>query len=172
MIMNELIRKILKEESLKQTLKDQIKEFGWKDAAGLVGDGGILAKLVFNNDPVEFLNLFNDLDVVQSEKERNWTLFRYKKGDNLIVYNRKTKYVYISYSYIWLFLESHFGLNNTEIKQLTQEWLADAYNLREVTTNKIIHFIPKMLADAYNLRGVTTKTIEGYLGKAWLRSII
>ena len=36
--MKNIIRKILKEESLKQTLKDQIKEFGWKDAAELVID--------------------------------------------------------------------------------------------------------------------------------------
>ena len=132
--MKRLIRKILKEESLKQTLKDQVKEFGWKDAAELVGDGEILARLGFNNDPVEFLNLFNDFDVVQSEEKPDWTLFRYKKHDNLMVYDRKSNNVHISYVNIWSVLEDFFGLNFTETQQLTKEWLSEAYNLRGITT--------------------------------------
>ena len=134
-IMEKLIRKILKEESLKQTLKDQVKKFGWKDAAELVGDGEILVKLGFNNDPMEYLNLFNDLDVVQSEEKRNWTLFRYKKRDNLMVYDRKSKNVCINYYTIWLVLEDHFDLKYSEIRQLTEEWLGEVYNLRGITTS-------------------------------------
>jgi len=34
--MKHIIKKILKEESLKQTLKQQVKEFGWKGTAELV----------------------------------------------------------------------------------------------------------------------------------------
>jgi hypothetical protein len=80
--MKHIIKKILKEESLKQTLKQQVKGFGWKDTAELVGGTENLVKLGFNNNPMEFLNMFNDLDVVQSEENPNWTLFRYKKYEN------------------------------------------------------------------------------------------
>jgi hypothetical protein len=151
-IMKQLIRKILKEESLKQTLKDQVKEFGWKDAAELVGDGEILARLGFNNDPVEFLNLFNDLDVVQSKENPYLTLFRYEKGNNMMIYDRKNDEVYINYDVIWSFLEDVFGLKYVEIQELTQEWLSETYNLRGITTHRDEVGGDLVLGEVYNLK--------------------
>jgi hypothetical protein len=130
--MKQLIKKILKEETLKQNLKQQVKDFGWKDASKLVGGSVNLAKLGFNNNPMEFLNMFNNLDVVQSP---NSTLFRYEKENNMMVYDRKNNEVYINYGNIWLFLEDGFGLNYYETQELTQEWLSETYNLRGVTTS-------------------------------------
>ena len=132
--MKQLIKKILKEESLKQNLKQQIKDYGWKDTAEMVNGPEELAKLAFNNDPMEFLRIFDDMDVVQSESDINWTLFRYEKGDNLMIYDRKNEYVYIDYSDIWLFLEDGFGLKYSETQALTTRWVGEAYNLRGVTT--------------------------------------
>ena len=132
--MKQLIKKILKEESLKQNLKQQIKDYGWRDTADMVNGPEELAKLAFDNDPMEFLHMFNDMDVVQSKSEKDWTLFRYEKGHNLMIYDRKNKYVYIDYSDIWLFLFTGFGLNYSETQELTTRWLEEAYNLRGVTT--------------------------------------
>ena len=132
--MEKLIKKILKEESLKQTLKQQVKEFGWKDTADLVGGAENLSKIAFDNDPMEFLHLFDDLDVVQSEQMKDWTLFRYKKHENLMIYNRKNNDVYIVYDRIWLVLNGDFGLKYTETQSLTETWLYEVYNLRGVTT--------------------------------------
>jgi hypothetical protein len=137
--MKELIRKILKEESLKQEnlkklLKQQVKEDGWEFAADLVNGPEDLAKLAFNNNPMEFLNMFNDLDVFQSEEGSNWTLFRYEKGNNVMVYNRINDNVYINYDVIWLFLQKGFDLNYIETQELTKIWLSEAYNLRGVIT--------------------------------------
>jgi len=149
-IMEKLIRKILKEESLKQSLKDQVKEFGWKDTAELVNGSENLKKLSGIETPIDFLNLFNDLDVVQSEEKPDWILFRYKKGYNLMVYDRKSNDVYISYTNIWVVLESHFGLNDFEIQQLTEEWLGEVYNLS----------------------GITTQAHSRLFGSSWVRSTI
>ena len=132
--MKYIIKKILKEENLKQTLKQQVKEFGFKDIAELVGGAENLVKLGFNNDPMEFLHLFDDLDVVQSEEKQDWTLFRYKKHENLMVYDRKNDEVYINYYEIWSVLEDKFGLKYSEIQRLTKIWLDEVYNLRGVTT--------------------------------------
>jgi hypothetical protein len=127
--MKNTIKKILKEESLKQTLKQQVKVFGWKDTAELVGGTENLIKLGFNNYPMEFLHLFNDLDVVQSVEDEDWTLFRYKKGNNLMVYDGKTEYVYVNYEQIWSFLKDGFSLDLSEIKDIIKIWLRDVYNL-------------------------------------------
>ena len=131
--MKHIIKKILKEESLKQTLKQQVKEFGFKDTAELVGGAENLISIAFNNNSVEFLHLFDDLDVVQSEEKPYWTLFRYKKGYNFMIYDRKNEIVYINYYEIWSVLEDKFGLKYSETQRLTKIWLDEVYNLKGVT---------------------------------------
>ena len=81
---------------------------------------------------MEFLHLFDDLDVVQSEEEPDFTLFRYKPTHNLMIYDRKNKIVYINYELIWKPLFDT-GLFNPDIEGLTKEWLSSVYNLRGVT---------------------------------------
>jgi hypothetical protein len=122
------------QDSIKTKLQKMVKNLGWEKASVAVGGPENLAKLGFNNDPFEFLNLFNDLDVIQSEEEENWTLFRYKKYNNLMVYDRKNEYVYINYDEIWSFFESSFGLEYQETQGITERWLGEVYNLRRVTT--------------------------------------
>jgi len=130
--MKDIIRKILKEENLKQNLKQQMKDYGWEDAAELVGGPENFVSIMGYNDPIEFLNEFNDLDVVQSKKEKYWTLFRYEPKNNIIVYVKKNGIVYISYNYIQSFLEKGFGLNYLEIEKLIERWLSESYNLRGI----------------------------------------
>ena len=133
--MEQLIKKTLKEVSLKGSLKQQVKDYGWKDTAEMVNGPEELAKLAFDNDPMEFLHMFDDMDVVQSKSEKDWTLYRYEKGDNLMVYDRKNEYVYIEYSDIWSFLKDGFGLKYSEKQAFTTRWVDEAYNLRGVTTD-------------------------------------
>ena len=142
--MKELIRQILKEENLKQTLKQEVKKSGWEDTASLVGGPEELAIVAFNNDPREFLNMYNDLDVVQSEERQEWTLFRYEKHKNFMIYDREKGDVYINYYEIWSFLKYGFGLNYIETQELTKTWLDEVYNLRGVTTG-ITSFLNRFL---------------------------
>ena len=125
---------LLFENKKNQSLIDIIKEEGWESAAELVGGIENLKKLTGIETPIDFLNIFTDLDVVQSEEIPNWTLFRYEKGNNKMVYDRINNNVYINYYAIWQFLEEGFDLKYSEIQQLTEEWLSEAYNLRGVTT--------------------------------------
>ena len=125
---------IISENQKKNLLKSIVKKHGWEYASKLAGEPNELAELVFNNDPMEFLNMFNDMDVVQSESDINWTLYRYEKGHNLMVYDRTNVYVVISYSDIWLFLEDGFGLKYSDIQVFTKRWVDEAYNLRGDTT--------------------------------------
>ena len=132
--MKNIIRKILKEENLKQSLKQQVKDYGIQDAAELVGGVDELFSIMNFESPMDFLHLFDDLEVVQSEEEKNWLLFRYEPKENLMVYDRKINEVYISYYEIWLVLQTHFALNYTEIQRFTKKWLDEVYNLRGITT--------------------------------------
>jgi hypothetical protein len=120
-------------DKIKSKIHEYVKKYGIEKCREIFGDK-VLFTIGFNNDPMEFLNLFNDLDVVQSAEKENWTLFRYEKGKNLMIYDRKNDYVYINYKQIWSVLREDFGLNYDETKQLTKEWVGVAYNLRGVTT--------------------------------------
>ena len=132
-----IVKKVIKENSLRQDLIQQIKEDGWKSVSGLVGGIDNLKKLVGIESPIDFLNLFNDLDVIDSEEKPNLTLFRYEIGNNLMVYDDEFDFVYINYSIIWSFLEKVFGFNYSEIQEVTQEWLSEVYDLRGVTTDEV-----------------------------------
>ena len=128
-----IVKRVIKENAVKNDLIQMIKEEGWKSAAELVGGNKNLAKLAFNNDPMNFLHMFDDLDVVQSEEKPNVFLYRYEKGNNMMVYDRKNDKVYINHYEIWEFLEEGFGLDYDEIQEVMKEWLFEVYNLRGVT---------------------------------------
>ena len=130
-----IVKKVIKENSLRQDLIQQIKEDGWKSASELVGGYENLKKLVGFKTPMDFLHLFDDLNVINSEEKPNLTLFRYEIGNKLMVYNSVNNVVYINYNKIWRGLEIvFFELNDFEIQELTQEWLYEVYDLRGVTT--------------------------------------
>ena len=123
---------IITENKIVTVLKDK----GTKKTIKLLGGWDNFCKVFDIESPMDFLHLFDDLEQVQSEEYENYTLFRYKKGNNYIIYDRKNEEVYISYYEIWLFLEDKFGLDDSEIKSLTEGWLDEVYNLRGVTTEK------------------------------------
>jgi len=128
------------QESIKIELQSMVKDIGWELTAKIVNGSKKLAKLAFNNGPMEFLNLFNDLDVVQSKKNPDSTLFKDKNGNNLMVHNNSN--VNIDYNKIWSFLGEGFGLDFYETKKLTELWLSDAYNLEGTRTNYYDYSVP------------------------------
>jgi len=119
--------------SLKEKLKNLIKKVGFESVTKIVGSLDKTFEIFDIKEPMGFLNLFNDLESVQSEEEPNWVLYRYKKGHNFMIYNRKNEVVHIDYYEIWSVLEDKFGLNYGEIQKLTRVWLDEVYNLRGVT---------------------------------------
>jgi hypothetical protein len=121
-------------DKIKSKIHEYVKKYGIQKCKEIFGDK-VLFTIGFNNDPMEFLNLFNDLDVVQSIENENWTLFRYEKGKNLIIYDRKNDEVYFKYNQLWSVLRNDFGLNYGETQQVTEEWLGTVYNLMGTITN-------------------------------------
>ena len=140
-IISESQYNLLLESKLKQNLKQEIKDFGIKDTAELVNGFDNLMEILNIDSPMDFLHLFDDLDVVQSEMDPDWTLFRYKPKHNLMVHNRKNRTVFINYEEIWKPLFDT-GLFDPDIKELTKEWLSSVYNLRGVTTERFYQASP------------------------------
>jgi len=40
----------------------------------------------------------------------------------------------VRYDLIWSFFEKYLGLDDQEIKGITEEWLSETYNLKGITT--------------------------------------
>ena len=144
--------KIIITENKVERLKGLIKTNGVNQVIDLMGGFDTFYKVMNIEGPMDFLQLFDDLEVVQSEENQNLTLFRYKKGNNLMIYDRINEVVYISYREIWSFLVDKFGLNDSETQSLTQEWLGEVYNLRGVTTKELLGNNHRMLGEVYNLK--------------------
>ncbi len=117
----------------KEILRQRVLKHGWRDAAEMVGGFDILYKHAFNNDYNEFLNLFNNLEVVQSERELDWMLYRFEKDKNIMAYDKKNRYVYINYNVLWSFFDSGFDIKFDDIQGIMTKWLDEVYNLRGVT---------------------------------------
>ena len=125
---------LITENKFKEIINLSIKDIGVQTTIKNVGGWKNFCKVLNIEISMDFLHLFDDLEQVQSEEKENWTLFRFKKGENLMVYNRKNEIVYINNYEIWLFLEDKFGLSYYETQRITQDWLDEVYNLRGVTT--------------------------------------
>ena len=119
--------------NLKEKLKGLINKVGFESTVRVVGSLDKTFEIFDIKEPMDFLNLFNDLESVQSEERENWILYRYKKGHNLMNSNRKNNYVYINYDEIWSVLEDKFRLNDPKTQKLIGRWLDEVYNLRGVT---------------------------------------
>jgi hypothetical protein len=125
-----IVKRVIKENSAKDSLIDMIKEEGWDSAAELVGGHDNLKKLSGINTATDFLNLFNDMNVVKSEEMPNWTLFYYDPKKTIISHNRRNGKVYVNYRDIWSLLENDFEIiNESKVKELIVKWLRDVYNL-------------------------------------------
>ena len=116
-------------------LEKVFKQTGTKKTIELLGGWENFCKVLNIETPMDFLHLFDDLEQVQSEEIEIYTLFRFKKGENLMVYDRKNEVVHINYYEIWSFLDDKFGLSYYETQRITQDWLVEVYNLRGVTTH-------------------------------------
>lgn len=116
-----------------EKLTNSIKSDGWSRTSKLVGGNENLIKLLGITSPMDFLHIFDDMNVVQSKENPNWTLFRYNKGNNLMVLDKKIEYINLDYVEIWSILENVFGLNFDDIDKLINVWLNEVYNLSDVT---------------------------------------
>ena len=114
-------------------LEKVLKQSGTKKTIELLGGWDNFCQVFKIESPMDFLHLFDDLERVQSEEKKNWTLFRYKKGDNYIVYDRKNEEVYINNLEILMILLKtirQFDTTYTVTQEVLKKWLGEVHNLK------------------------------------------
>ena len=136
---------LITENKFKEVIFDSIKEFGTDRTINQVGGFENYCKVFKIEDPMDFLKSLPLMDVVQSEEIPHLTLFFYKKGDNVMVYNREYELIQISYNYILSVLEYEFELSYNQRLNVIKKWLGEVYNLRKFTDVIQLAIIPSRL---------------------------
>jgi len=94
----------------------------------------ILTEKMLRETCIDWLNKnYSGMEAVDSMKYPGDVLYRYVPKDNILFYDKKNRKVYVRYDLIWVFFENYLGLDDQEIKGITEEWLNEAYNLKGIT---------------------------------------
>lgn len=135
MNLKESIRHILKEETIKNILIDIIKNEGVISVEKYVGGFQNLKDAIDVHNSVAFLNLFSDLERVESEENPNVFLYRYKKGKNIIVIDERDDdmrnvYTYVNYDIIFgpLAIFRETVLYSDKVRVL-KRWLKNTFDI-------------------------------------------
>ena len=131
MNLQEHIRKVLKEETnIKTIIHKFIKDGNLSVAIDVVGGFDKLCEIMGIKKPIDLLNLYNDLEVVESNQKPGIFLFRNKIGDNYFIYERTSDYVGVYLQNLPKVLFDHFGLTMPQTRRLFHKWLKESLNIK------------------------------------------
>ena len=139
--MRNIIKQILKEEidSKSERVKSMIKKFGLDQATEMIVGGIDTIINAYQDNPESFLDQFNNLTPVEKDDK----IFYVDKNRLPLFYyypDEKNGYVYINHERIWMFFKEVFGLKNSEIQTIINNWLEEAYNIRGLTPKSFHYF--------------------------------
>jgi len=126
----------------KETIQNKIKEDGWNKLLKYNNPNSILSR-GFDNNPFEFLNIYNDLETVISQTSSNIMLFRKKPNGNLMVFNLLTKKIFINNTELWMILEDLFKLTPEQTESIIKVWLDKTFNISDA--NPVRNYNPKLM---------------------------
>jgi len=121
-----IVKRIIRENTAKDSLIDMIKNDGWGYAADLVGGDKNLKKLSGIVEPIDYLNFFNNLNVDMNDDNTRGILTN-NEGDRVISIStsKNNKVFALVDTSIWYPLEFGFLHNNAITANLVRQWLKD-----------------------------------------------
>ena len=143
--MRNIIKQVLKEEidSKSGRVKSIVNKYGFDKAIEMVVGGKDTIEKVYQDNPLEFLDQFNDLIPVEKDG-----ITYYVDKDRLPLFyyypNKENGYVYINNERIWKFFSKVIGLKYSEIQIIINNWLEEAYNIRGLTPPFLLQQDPKL----------------------------
>ena len=118
------------DEKLKYKIRSAVEKLGLAQSLNMFGKDVI--KQVYIDNPISFLNQFNNLNPVEADKiiyyvdNDNLPLFYYEKDEQ----NSKNEYYWVYYYRIWAFFSEVMNYSYIKTQEIMMEWLDTTYNLR------------------------------------------
>ena len=133
-----IVKRVIRENTAKDSLIDMIKNDGWGYASELVGGDKNLKKLSGIIEPIDYLNFFNDLNVDMNDDNTRGILTN-NEGDRMIsISTSKNNKVFALVDIsIWYPLEFGFLHNNAMTANLVRQWLKDVYGIKVFMAKKV-----------------------------------
>jgi hypothetical protein len=133
-----IVKRVIKENSTKDSLIDMIKNDGWQTASEFVGGNKNLKKLSGIIEPIDFLNLYNELNVDMNDDNTRGILTN-NEGDRMISIStsKNNKVFALVDTSIWYPLEFGFLRNNAITANLVRQWLKDVYGIKVFIAKKV-----------------------------------
>jgi hypothetical protein len=131
---------IITESQLKNKVHNLIKSEGWYETCEILGlDPQELVELFFNDNPMEFLHLYDDLTEVHYEKGLyDYILYRDSDGETIMVFENTPRYPWLSI-HQRVIVEPLRAFKQTssydKIRRLLKPWLKSVYNIDLPTEN-------------------------------------
>jgi hypothetical protein len=123
---------IITENQLKNKVHNLVKELGWYDTCDALGiTGEELAQKFFNDDPLEFLNLYTNLTPT-IKTYQNIELILYKDiNDRVIIAHDLTTKMVLVDGIIDDILQVDFFLSGPSVDNTVKEWIKNNYNIQD-----------------------------------------
>ena len=112
-------------EKLNQRVKTLINKVGLRGAIKMLGGNTNLIKYAYENNPLEFMDNFKDLE----SEERSNTISYRKNGKPIMLQNDETMVFWFSYDDIWSFYEDILNVEYEEIQRILRKWIKETLNL-------------------------------------------
>ena len=124
------------DEKLTQRVKMMVEKLGLDDAIKSLGVNRI--RHAYENNPLEFLDNFKDLETVEHPDYPNYPnsiLFK-KNGVVVMLQDMKFKRFWFDYDNIWSFFERVFDMKYQQIQGVLKQWLEETLNLEGYTPKR------------------------------------
>ena len=132
--MRNLIKQLLKEEinSKSERIKSMVNKYGYERTSEMVVGGTDTIRNTYQNNPLEYLNQFNDLKPVENN---NKVYYIDKDGLPLFYYfsNKNIRYIYFNNERIWNFFSKIMVFRTSEIREIIKNWLEITYDIKGLT---------------------------------------
>ena len=136
--LTQIVNRVIRENTAKDSLINIIKNDGWGYEADLVGGSKNLKKLSGIIEPIDFLNLYNELNVNMNDDNTRGILTN-NEGDRVISIStsKNNKVFALVDTSIWYPLEFGFLHNNAITANLVRQWLKDVYGIKVFMAKKV-----------------------------------
>ena len=132
-----IVKQVIKENSMRDDLIQMIKDGDWKTATKFVGGDKVLKKILGFNDPMDFLNLFNDLNV---DLVNGLGMFTNDEGDRIITISTNSMgkvFASVDSHAIWEPFRYLFPATNADTANLIRRWLKEVYGIKVFVAKQV-----------------------------------
>ncbi len=117
-------------DKLTQRVKLMIEKLGLEDTIKILGGNTNIIKHVYENNPLEFMDNFEDLETI-IKPSKPYIIYYKKNGKTLMVQDDERKEFWFDYTEIWYFFKMIFHMEYKEIQRILNKWLEE--NLKGYT---------------------------------------